>query len=141
VILGYHHVKSQAFWETKLPKDLDKQFEGALSEFGNFFYLNFFPPSPPNSFILLIPFTETFDFSKCRDQIDHYRLFYRVQTLSGIKLTAQALTDLKNDPKSFKVVLPDIESMEARVCRVNNKLAITWLNIFIGETHEYSQSS
>ena len=34
VILGYHPLKSQTFWETKLPQDLNKQFEGALTEYG-----------------------------------------------------------------------------------------------------------
>lgn len=34
VILGDHPVKSVKFWETKLPKDLNKQFEGGLSEYG-----------------------------------------------------------------------------------------------------------
>jgi hypothetical protein len=37
VILGYDSFKSAKFWDKKLPENLEKQFEGALSEYGTSF--------------------------------------------------------------------------------------------------------
>lgn len=110
VILGHHSAKSPKFWDKRLPEYLNKQFECGLSEFG---ILSFF-------LVICIYFLlEQFDFSVCRNQIDKYQLINRIHVLSGIKLTGQAIADLKNDPKAFKVVLPDVESMEARVKYMN----------------------
>ena len=41
-----------------------------------------------------------------RDRIDMFRLFKRVQILSGVVLTKQAQKDLKKHPESFQIVLP-----------------------------------
>ncbi len=86
--------------------------------------VNISPLVASSSFCLTLLQTEKFDFSVCRNQINWSQLLRRVAELSGVKLTAQAMADLKADPKSFKVVLPDVEGMEPRVTIGN-------INIFL----------
>jgi len=39
------------------------------------------------------------------------RLFERIETLAGIKLSAHAKSELKTNPNTFVFVMPDIEKL------------------------------
>eukprot|EP01094_Clydonella_sp_ATCC50884_P018172 TRINITY_DN330_c1_g1_i1.p1 TRINITY_DN330_c1_g1~~TRINITY_DN330_c1_g1_i1.p1 ORF type:complete len:885 (-),score=219.35 TRINITY_DN330_c1_g1_i1:224-2608(-) len=48
-----------------------------------------------------------------------YQLFKRMQQLTGIKLTKRAMEELRLNPSTFRVVLPDIKKVTARVKHMN----------------------
>merc|ERR1712137_1168416 len=54
-----------------------------------------------------------------RDNIVIFRLFKRVQSLSGVVLTKQAQQDLKEHPESFQIVQPDINKVAVKVKHMN----------------------
>ena len=59
---------------------------------------------------------ESFDLRK---NINIFRLFKRVQRLTGVKFTKQAQRDLKENPNLFKIVRSDISKISARVKHMN----------------------
>eukprot|EP01132_Coremiostelium_polycephalum_P000614 gene614-763_t len=59
---------------------------------------------------------ENFDI---RNSIDIYYVFVRIQMMTGIKLAEVSMRELKKDYKTFRVVLPDIISMDVRVKHMN----------------------
>jgi hypothetical protein len=52
-----------------------------------------------------------------RDRLDVYSLFKRIQQLTGVKLTGQAMRELKENPDSFYLVSPDIEKVRLNCLR------------------------
>jgi tetratricopeptide (TPR) repeat protein len=108
-ILGWDSTSS-VFWHFGLRDEVEQYFgEGVLDDI------------PENA--------------SMRDKVDMYLLFKRVQQLTGVKLTDQAMKELKQNPNSFYLVSPDIEKMSVRVKHMNitslaeaNSLAIEALN-------------
>jgi len=46
-----------------------------------------------------------------RSKVSMWRLFKRLQQLTGVKLTQQALKELRANPNHFKLVSPDIKKV------------------------------
>ena len=45
-----------------------------------------------------------------RCNIDMHKLFLRLESLTGVKLTKEAMTELKSNPDTYRIVLPDTSS-------------------------------
>ena len=89
VVLGHNlenaenreDMDADQFWKDIIKQDIQKNFHNALTE--DELNLNY----------------------NLKENIDMYKLFKRLQQLIGVKLTKQALNELKQNPSSFCIVI------------------------------------
>lgn len=95
VVLGHGGKESERFWRSQLREQMQVQFSGALS--------------PEEA-------AATFDL---RAGVSMYSLLKRLQRVAAISLTKRSLSELKHSSEPFRVVLPDIANVTARVKHMN----------------------
>jgi Clustered mitochondria/Hom_end-associated Hint/Translation initiation factor eIF3 subunit 135/Leucine Rich repeat len=86
---------ARSFWRVEMKRQLTARFRGSLS------------------------LKERLEAHDLRAQIRISSLFRRLQHLSGIKIAKRALVELERAPDAFKIVLPDIKKISARVKHMN----------------------
>jgi len=92
-VLQWHN-DSGVFW-TQMKQELEKYFKYSLD---------------------LTEKKTDFHLENC---VDYYFLFRRIQHLTGIRLTRQVQNELKTNPRSVKLVIPDIKKVSVTVKRMN----------------------
>eukprot|EP01133_Synstelium_polycarpum_P013661 gene13661-16088_t len=95
IILGDPLPRHEKLWRTSIKPEIINRFDNSLT----------IEERDPN-----------FDLSS---QVDMYHIFVRIQNMTGIKLADESMKELMKDPRSFRVVLSDITSMDVKVKHMN----------------------